>query len=142
MPATHYPEYIQLADVVGNAAVTKFNPIAYYEKHLDRIRIELRDCSMTEVRVNEMLTVLYDNYPDPSSNQDRYAGLMIKGVKHYFKQWEIPLEGVVFVTDILNRVLKDLPEDAGYKRPVEATEAIQSTAANIELTLTLTTESV
>ena len=81
--------------------------MAYYDKHMDCIRIELRDCSITEERINEVLTILRDNYPGPGQN-DR-AGLMIKGVKHFFVQWGVRMEGVVLVTQILNQLLVQLP---------------------------------
>jgi hypothetical protein len=105
--------------------VGQFKPIAYYDKHMDCIRIELRDCSFTEVRISPDLTVLRDNYPDPS--QDSHAGLMLKGAKHFFAKWEVPMDGVVMVTNILNQYLATLPGDREHVRPV------QETASRIEL---------
>src|SRR5471030_1931007 len=100
------PHTTTLSELLG-ADIAAFKPLAYYDKHMDCIRIELRDCSMTEKRISKYLTILYDNYPGP--DQPDCAGLMIKGVKHSFKAWGLPMAGVVMVTSILNQVLKQLP---------------------------------
>ena len=31
-----------------------FRPCAYYDKHLDCIHVQVRDCSFTEIRLNEV----------------------------------------------------------------------------------------
>lgn len=79
-----------------------FNPCAYYDKHMDCIRIELRDCSVKEVRMNEILTIHLDNAPDVT--QPPLVGLTIKGVKHLFTEHNLPLAGIVEITEILNKI--------------------------------------
>lgn len=93
-----------------------FTPIAYYDKHMDCIRIELRDCSMTEIRIDSVLTLLRDNHPSP--DQQPVAGLMVKGVRLLFKQWDISLGGVLMITTILNRILEQMPRISAKKQPL------------------------
>lgn len=120
---------IDLSEILDGSAVGDFKPVAYFDKFLDCIRIELRDCSMTEERINETITTLRDNYPGPG--QDGRAGLMIKGVHHLFIRLGIPMSGIVLVTEILNSLLADLPEDH------ENVRAIQRITAEIELTINM-----
>lgn len=111
-----------------------FKPVAYYDKHMDCIRIELRDCSIKEVRVSQQLTLLHDNHPSP--HQSPLAGIMIKGVKHLFAQWDIPLEGVYFVTTIFDRLLQDLPLDPeNVNQAKKGIEQVSYVAGEIDLTV-------
>jgi hypothetical protein len=123
---TPKPE-ITLDIILSGRQVAPFKPVAYYDKHMDCIRIELRDCSITEERINSVLTVLHDNYPGPG--QDDRAGLMLKGMKHFFSTWGMEMDGIVLVTTILNQLLEKLPHDQENIRP------IQKIAAEIELTV-------
>lgn len=111
----------QFDELIRSSANRRFVPLAYYEKHMDCIRIELRDCSLSEERMDELLTVLYDNHPQ--DDRSPVAGLMIKGVKHFFKKHGLPLEGIVLVTEILDRIVKEMPISEEMQnniiRPVE-----------------------
>jgi hypothetical protein len=98
----------QIATVLSKNGLLAFEPVAYYDKHMDCIRVELRDTSFTEERLNEHITFLEDNYPGP--NRSAAAGIMFKGVTHFFKKNNLPLEGVVYVTTILNEMVKEYPE--------------------------------
>jgi hypothetical protein len=115
-----------------------FKPVAYYDKHMDCIRAELRDCSVTEVRLDKTLTVLRDN--DPSESQSPLAGFMIKGVKMLFKEWGLPLTGVLMVTTILDRLLKELPIDCENVNMKKDIEHINTIAADIELSVNFSYE--
>jgi hypothetical protein len=87
----------------------RFAPIAYYDKHLDCIRVEIRDCSVTEHRCGEHLTVLEDNYP--KEGQMKYVGFAIKGVRHVFETLEVPLEGIQLVVDFLDKIVRMYPSE-------------------------------
>jgi hypothetical protein len=65
---------VTLAELLGDDT-GQFTPVAFYDKFMDCIRVELRDCSLTETRVDEYLTILYDNNPEPG--QSPSAGLMM-----------------------------------------------------------------
>lgn len=97
-----------IAKAMGVNHLKAFEPVAYYDKHTDCIRIELRDCSFAEERFNEHVTFLEDNYP--STGRNPIAGIMLKGVKHLFTTNNIPLEGIVYVTKIMNEFVKQYPE--------------------------------
>lgn len=100
----------QIIEALGTEGLRPFTPVAYFDSHMDCIRIELRDCSFTEERLNQYITLLEDNYPAPS--RMAVAGLMIKGIRHIFKQCGWPLAGIVHVTSILNEIVKLDPDFA------------------------------
>lgn len=86
-----------------------FAPIAYYDKHLDCIRVEIRDCSVTETRVNDIFTVFEDNYPE--NGQREYVGFTVKGVSYVFRKLGLPLEGVLKVTDLISKIVAAYPKE-------------------------------
>ena len=98
----------QIVTVLQKNGLNAFEPVAYYDKHTDCIRVELRDTSFTEERLNEHITFLEDNYP--GQNRSAVAGIMFKGVTHFFTKNNLPLEGVIYVTTILNEMVKTYPE--------------------------------
>ncbi len=93
----------------GKAPWSAFHPHAVYDKHLDCIRVFLRDCSATERRIDTIFTVLEDNYPD--KQQQPFAGFTIKGVKHVFRRIGLPVKGVYALTVILDKIVKTIPEE-------------------------------
>lgn len=101
---------LEIGKLVGRQGLRGFKPVAYYDFHMDCIRIELRDSSFSEERMNEVITLLEDNYPLP--NRQATAGIMVKGVKHFFTEVGLPLEGIVRVTNILDELVKKYPEFA------------------------------
>ena len=62
----------------------EFRPCAYFDEELDSIRILTRDCSITETRVNQLLTVLEATYPDLTGR--KRVGFTIKGARHFCQQ--------------------------------------------------------
>jgi len=66
-------------------AEVDFHPCAFFDGRLDCIRVLTRDCSVTEERVNDWLTVLVDNYPAPGVT--RFVGFTIKGVRHFCQEY-------------------------------------------------------
>src|SRR5471030_1775714 len=63
------------------AAAPEFRPFAVFDRPLDCIRVVLKDCSVTEIRVNDLLTVLEENYPRVEGKAE-IVGFTIKGVAH------------------------------------------------------------
>ncbi len=61
--------------------VAEFRPFAYFDKHLDCIRVQLRDCSVVEQRKNRIFTVLKAAHGDRT-----LVGFNIKGVRHMVRQ--------------------------------------------------------
>jgi len=98
-----------LGSFLQSHPVESFRPLAYYDKQLDCIRVEIRDCSVTEIRLDYVFTILEDNYPEP--DQEKYVGFTIKGVRHLFARLGIPLEGVLRITDLLAQIVAKCPQE-------------------------------
>jgi hypothetical protein len=89
--------------------LAEFRPIAYYDKHLDCIRVKLQDCRTVEVRLNRFLTVL-SRYDD--DGMVKHVGFTIKGIAHLFSQLGLKKAGILKIVDILNKMLEKYPDDA------------------------------
>ena len=94
------------AFIRGNVAAT-FKPVAYYDEQLDCVRIIVRDCSVTEKRINEFLTIAEDNYP--ATVADRYVGFTVKGVRHFISSTQGATQSVEIGT-VLEQMLQELPK--------------------------------
>ena len=86
-----------------------FPPVVFYDEDLDCIRIVVNDASIMEHRVNELLTILEDNYPEGGR---RYIGFTIKGAKHFCSQQGFSAQRAVTLADLLDGVVKAIPSDA------------------------------
>lgn len=95
------------AEFLGRDA-KEFVPCAVFDEPLDCIRVVTRDCSVTEWRVNDLLTVLEDNYP--ASPSRKYVGFTIKGARYLCQENAIPLSSPIRLSDILDAVLRVSPE--------------------------------
>jgi len=95
-------------DFISQFGNAMFRPFAYYDKHLDCIRVQIVDCSFKEVRKNRILTVLCANHSD----QDEFAGFNIKGVRYVFEQLGMQATGIHKLTDLVDRLVKLFPDAA------------------------------
>ncbi|MCL5405127.1 MAG: hypothetical protein M1398_00115 [Deltaproteobacteria bacterium] len=88
-----------------------FRPCAYFDKHLDCIRVQVSDCSFTEIRLNEAFTVYQRNHV---SNLD-FVGFSIKGIRHLFEEHKLEnaKEGPYIVADIIDAMIKANPRAFG-----------------------------
>jgi hypothetical protein len=109
----------------------EFRPFVVFDAQLDCVRVVARDCSVTERRVNEILTVLEDNYYAAARGK-QYVGFTIKGAKHFCQEQGFTLSTPVRLTEILDRILATFPEvavrlavDAIARPLVEETPEIQ-----------------
>lgn len=104
-------EEMMLPEVLKNRGITiaPFKPMAYFDAELDCIRVQIRDCSIAETRVNRWLTILEDNHPD--EDQYEYVGFTLKGITHLFKEIGLPMSGVVEVREILRALIQKQVED-------------------------------
>jgi hypothetical protein len=106
-----------------------FKPVAYYDERLDCIRVIIRDCSVSEYRINEYLTIAEDAHPiDPT---DRYVGFTVKGIRHFTKAQKKDKPESLELSLLLDQILAELPtyvSDLGAKKIVEF-------AVNISLTI-------
>lgn len=102
-------------EFIGTLADSDFRPFAYYDKHLDCIRVQTMDCSFKEERKNRIITVLSANH----SEQNNFAGFNIKGVRYLFEQLGLPPSGVYKLTDIVDKLVVFFP-DAAIKHVQDA----------------------
>lgn len=86
----------------------EFRPYAIFDEALDCIRVITRDCSATEVRINNLITILEDNYPQ--AGLDLCVGFTIKGAKHFCSKNGVPFEKAVRLTDLLDAIVRVSPD--------------------------------
>jgi hypothetical protein len=87
-----------------------FQPSAYYDPYMDCIRVLILDRSVTEVRVDDALTLYRTNHAAPFDPQ--HVGFALKGVRHLFKELGLPLEGVLQLTELIDSLVKQKPGTA------------------------------
>jgi len=85
--------------------ISKFKPFAYFDKHLDCIRVQLHDCSIVEQRQNRIFTVLKAAHGTRS-----IVGVNIKGVRHMVRQMGLDLRACYTLAQIISIVVKAYPE--------------------------------
>jgi len=88
-------------------AFSRFVPIAYYDKHMDCIRVLTHDRSVTEHRLDGFFTLCECNNRSPLDPE--YVGFVIKGVRHLFAQAGLPLEGVYKLAELIDRLVRHQP---------------------------------
>ena len=88
----------------------EFRPCAFFDEALDCIRVMTRDCSVTETRVSDLMTVLEDSYYDPASGGKRFVGFTIKGAKHFCNDRGFRLAAPIRLTELLDAVLASSPD--------------------------------
>lgn len=89
------------------AKLGRFQPVAYFDKHMDCIRVLTHDRSVTEHRFNGFYTVYECNHRGRFDPQ--YVGFTIKGVKSLFHEVGIPLDGVYRLVDVINKLVSYQP---------------------------------
>lgn len=106
-----------------------FRPFAYYDKHLDCIRVQVVDCSFKEERKNKFITVLSANHFDESS----LAGFNIKGVRYIFKQLGLSDAKVYKVTDLIDKLVQLYPDQASKNLQSTFSKILKQNDLNINL---------
>ena len=84
-----------------------FTPVAYYDKHMDCIRVITQDRSVTEHRIDGFFTVHECNHRGPLD--PHYAGFTIKGVRHLFQQIGLPLNRVYRLAELIDKLVHYQP---------------------------------
>lgn len=84
----------------------EFRPFAFYDKHLDCIRVRIKDCSVIEERVNKFFTLLKPTH----AKAPAYVGFNIKGIRHLLDTCGLPTSGAVKIADIINVIVKFYPD--------------------------------
>lgn len=86
--------------------LNNFQPFAYYDKHLDCIRVQILDCSITEERLNRIFTLYHANHYE----NETIAGFSIKGIRHLFASLGIKLHGAMRIAELLDTIVKNYPD--------------------------------
>jgi len=107
-----------------------FKPFAYFDKHLDCIRVKIQDCRSVEVRLNRFLTILKSYNKDGSSTN---VGFTIKGIAHLFSELGLDREGIFKIVDILNKILQKYPDYAVRSVYEEFTQKPQIADIQVDL---------
>jgi hypothetical protein len=110
MPDREKMKELVLATFDGR--IGEFRPCAFFDEPLDCIRVIVRDCSTTEIRVGPLLTVLEDNDADPKPGRELYVGFTIKGARHFCQQQGIDLAAPVQWSELLDRILAESSDTA------------------------------
>ncbi len=100
VPMNRQPSW--MVDLLTAFPLSPFKQRAYYDQHLDCIRVVIRECSFCEHRLTAIMTVLEDNYPEPG--QQPFVGFEIKGVEHLFESLQLPLEGVLPFIELFEKM--------------------------------------
>lgn len=86
--------------------IQAFRPLAYYDKHLDCIRVQIKDCSFTEERRNRFFTLWYANHAESND----CVGFSIKGINYLFISLKLPTSGPIHLAQILDAIAKHYPD--------------------------------
>ena len=97
---------IQLPDGVGMGL---FRPVAYYDKHMDCIRVYTHDRSVTELRVSEVFTVFENNSRGATQFEPEFVGMCIKGVRKLFDEIGLNIHGVYRLAEVIDAIVKYAP---------------------------------
>jgi hypothetical protein len=103
------PENLELNRVLSGAQ--PFKPIAYYDKHLDVIRVQIMDCSITEERLDRILTIYHNNQSLSRDGLNDIVGFAIKGVRFLLEKLKMEPEGAIKIADFLDKLVKEFPTE-------------------------------
>ncbi len=111
------------------AELQEFEPYAYFDKHMDCIRVKLADCSVTERRMNRIFTMLV---PNDSAMGDKAVGVTIKGVAHLFDRCGLPMVGIVSLASIIDAIVKCFRDASAVRIQEEMATAISKLQVNFD----------
>lgn len=93
----------------SEVSLSLFKPVAYYDKHMDCIRVYTHDRSVTELRVSEVFTIFENNGKGETSFEPEFVGMAIKGVRKLFSEIGLDIHGVYRLAEVLDAIVKKAP---------------------------------
>lgn len=108
MPA--FPNELQLETLLSG--MPRFQPIAYYDKHLDVIRVQIQDCSIWEERFDRIMTIYHSNHSLRPDGLNDVVGFAIKGIRHLLEELGMKADGAVVIAELLDKLVKMYPTEA------------------------------
>lgn len=124
--------YSDLKLFISEFGADEFNPFAHYDKHLDCIRVRIRDCSVVEERLSRIFTV----HKAAHADYELSVGFTIKGVRHLFESLGLPAEGVFKLVDIINGIVRVYPDTFVKRVQEEFGGIIEREQIRVEVNLT------
>jgi hypothetical protein len=95
-----------MADFLKENPPAEFHPLAYYDKHLDCIRVLVKDCSSVEIRLDKTFTIYEANHAESLE----YVGFNIKGIRYFVEKLGLPTHGPLVIAQIIDGIVKDNPD--------------------------------
>jgi hypothetical protein len=105
---TNGAENLQKGEML--AALKPFRPVAYYDKHLDAIRVQIADCSIFEDRRNKLISIYLPNHADGKLAD--IVGFSIKGVRYLLNKLQWPHDGAIQLAGFLDALVKEYPTES------------------------------
>ena len=84
-----------------------FRPCAVFDDRLDCIRIVTRDCSVTETRVSDLITILEPNHP--REGRKKCVGFTVKGARHFCNKYGLDMSAPVRMSALLDALMRSAP---------------------------------
>ncbi len=85
-----------------------FKPFAFFDAHMDCIRVVTLDRSVTEQRIDDFLTLYKTNHP--SHFDPKVCGFCLKGIRHLFDEFNIDAGVELKLADLIDRIVKARPQ--------------------------------
>jgi hypothetical protein len=92
------PDRVQLAD---------FGPVAYFDRHMDCIRVFIADRSVTEDRIDDTLTLYMTNHASPFD--PIHCGFCLKGIRHLLDSLGIEQGMEIRLAALIDAIVKHSP---------------------------------
>jgi hypothetical protein len=86
----------------------EFKPFAFFDEHMDCIRVVTLDRSVTEQRIDDFLTLYKTNHP--SHFDPQVCGFCLKGIRHLFTELGIAAGAELRLADLIDRIVKARPQ--------------------------------
>jgi len=107
---TELPNELKLEALLST--LPAFKPLAYYDKHLDAIRVQILDCSIWEERCDRIMTIYHMNHhPKPDGIND-VVGFAIKGIGYLLNKVGMNPGEAVQIAEFLSKLVKLYPTES------------------------------
>ncbi len=105
------PEELRLAHLLQNhlqyMPPGPFKPVAFYRPKLDQIEVIIRDCSTTHRKINGILTIMEDNYPEPA--EDVHVGFVIDCAHSFCTTYGLIRDDQVSLPEVVDALFNKAP---------------------------------
>lgn len=103
-PVVLLPEGVRIEDFV---------PVAYYDRFMDCIRVLIADRSVTEERVDDVLTLYRTNHASPFD--PIHCGFCLKGIRHLLDSLNLEEGAELRLAALIDAIVKKSPHSTVAK---------------------------